>query len=178
MTGTARKARVFWPILLSLVIADCATKQLAETHLPPVNVPHPVLGSLVNLTLAYNLGAATGITLGSYSRWGFSLLTVLILALLSHLYQRTRPEDRWQLMTLALVCGGAIGNLIDRVRSPRGVVDFIDIGLGAYRFWTFNLADVAVTLGATGLACLLWRKEARGESLSGGDSKAAARREP
>lgn len=163
MSGAARKARLFWPILLVLVAADCATKQLAETQLPPVNVPFPVLGSLVNFTLAYNIGAATGITLGAYSRWGFSLLTLVILALLGRLYRQTRPDERWQLAALALVCGGAIGNLIDRLRSPLGVVDFIDIGLGAYRFWTFNLADVAVTLGATGLAVVLWNKEGRGE---------------
>jgi len=175
MRGAARKARLFWPLLLVLVVADCATKRLAETHLPPAHVPHPVVGSVVNLTLAYNVGAATGITLGPYSRGGFSVLTVLILALLGNLYYRTPPDDRWQLTTLALVCGGAIGNLIDRLRSPRGVVDFIDIGFGSYRFWTFNLADVAVTIGATGLAWALWKKEAHAESLRATDAGGTSR---
>lgn len=178
MRGAARKARLFWPILLVLVAADCATKQLAETQLPPVNVPHPVIGSLVNFTLAYNIGAATGITLGAHSRWGFSLLTVIILALLGRLYHQTRADEHWQLASLALVCGGAIGNLLDRLRSPRGVVDFIDIGLGSYRFWTFNLADVAVTLGATGLAFVLWKKEGREEPIRVIDSEHDARIDP
>ena len=85
-----------WVANARLVIADCATKQLAETQLPPVSVPHPVLGSLVNFTLAYNVGAATGITLGAHSRWGFSLLTVIILALLGRLYHQTRADERWR----------------------------------------------------------------------------------
>ena len=178
MSGAARKARLFWPILLVLVAADCATKQLAETQLPPVNVPYPVVGSLVNFTLAYNMGAATGITLGAHSRWGFSVLTVIILALLGRLYHQTRPDERWQLAALALVCGGAIGNLIDRLRSPRGVVDFIDIGLGAYRFWILNLADVAVTLGATGLAIVLWKKEGREEPVRAITPEPDTRRDP
>jgi signal peptidase II len=52
-----------------------------------------------------------------------------------------------------------VGNLIDRVRSGRGVVDFIDIGVGNTRFWTFNVADSAITIGAILLAVTLWRAE-------------------
>jgi signal peptidase II len=61
-----------------------------------------------------------------------------------------------RLLALALVCGGAVGNLIDRVRSSRGVVDFIDVGVGSYRWPTFNVADIAVTCGAVALALVLW----------------------
>ena len=60
----------------------------------------------------------------------------------------------------ALAWGGAAGNLIDRFRSPRGVVDFIDIGVGDVRFWTFNVADSAVTVGAILLALVLWHEDA------------------
>ena len=56
-------------------------------------------------------------------------------------------------------CGAALGNLIHRVRSDQGVVDFIDIGLGGSRWPTFNLADVAVSVGAVLLACVLWYSE-------------------
>ena len=62
-------------------------------------------------------------------------------------------------VAVALVCGGAIGNLADRLRWTEGVVDFIDVGVGSYRFWIFNVADVGVTLGAIALAVLLWRRE-------------------
>ena len=56
-----------------------------------------------------------------------------------------------------LIAGGAIGNLIDRLTSVRGVVDFIDAGIGNARFWTFNVADSAVTCGAVLLAITLSR---------------------
>jgi signal peptidase II len=64
-----------------------------------------------------------------------------------------------------LIVAGASGNLLDRLRRPRGVVDFIDIGIGDVRFWTFNLADVAVFCGAVLLANLLIRRD-RDEALT------------
>ena len=60
---------------------------------------------------------------------------------------------------------GALGNLLDRIRSPRGVVDFIDVGIGDLRFWTFNLADVGITCGAVLLVLAFQRA---------GDREAAA----
>jgi signal peptidase II len=55
------------------------------------------------------------------------------------------------------VAGGALGNALDRLRSARGVVDFIDVGVGAARFWTFNVADMAITVGAIFLVIALSR---------------------
>ena len=57
-----------------------------------------------------------------------------------------------------LIASGAVGNLIDRIRSVRGVVDFLDVGLADSRFYTFNVADSFVTVGAVLLAILLWRQ--------------------
>jgi signal peptidase II len=68
----------------------------------------------------------------------------------------TRPGDRFRLGSLALICGGAAGNLIDRLRSAQGVVDFLDVGVGAWRWPTFNVADSAITIGAVALALSLW----------------------
>src|SRR5258705_2211813 len=65
--------------------------------------------------------------------------------------------DRFRQLALGLVAGGAAGNLIDRIRSARGVVDFLDVGIGAYRWPTFNVADIAVSCGAIALAISLWR---------------------
>ena len=62
-------------------------------------------------------------------------------------------------MSLALVCGGALGNLIDRLRSSLGVVDFLDVGVGDARWPTFNVADMAVSVGAFLLAIVLWAEE-------------------
>jgi signal peptidase II len=63
------------------------------------------------------------------------------------------------------VCAGAVGNMLDRVRSSRGVVDFIDLGVRDVRFYTFNVADVAITTGAIVLAWVLWQED-RNRSLA------------
>jgi hypothetical protein len=67
------------------------------------------------------------------------------------MYRATPPDRRIEVMALALISGGAIGNLIDRIRAGQ-VVDFIDVGIGATRFWTFNIADAGITVGAVLLA--------------------------
>ena len=156
------KAKAFWPLLFTLVFADCTTKRLAEQHLVPEHVPHEVVGDVVRFTLAYNRGAAFSFSLGEYSRVGFTLIALGVLVALGSVYRSTPSKDRVQAVALALVAGGALGNVMDRFRSPggtyRGVVDFIDIGVGGWRFWTFNLADVGVTCGAVLLALLLVRR--------------------
>src|SRR5688572_25866133 len=157
-----RKAKAFWPLLFLLVFADCTTKRLAEEHLMPEHVPHPVLGDVVRLTLAYNPNAAFSISLGEHSRVGFTVIALVVVGVLASVYRSTPSQDRMQATALALVAGGAIGNVMDRFRAPggryRGVVDFIDIGVDGWRFWTFNLADVGVTCGAILLALLLLRR--------------------
>ena len=154
----SHKARAFWPLLFLLVLTDCGTKRLAVEHLTPPHVPHEVVGDVVRFTLAYNPNAAFSVSLGQYSRWGFTLFASIVLVVLARLYRETESTDRAQAVALALVIGGAVGNLVDRIRSPRGVVDFIDIGLGDLRFWTFNVADIGVSFGAALLAVLLWRR--------------------
>jgi len=62
-------------------------------------------------------------------------------------------------LALALVCAGALGNLFDRLRSDLGVVDFLDVGAGATRWPTFNVADMAVSVGAILLAWVLWQED-------------------
>jgi signal peptidase II len=165
----ARKARVFWPLLSLLVLTDCTTKRLAEQHLTPEHVPHEVLGEVVRFTLAYNRGAAIGIHVGEWSRLVFTVLAIGILAVLWIMYRQATASDRWLALGLALIAGGAIGNLLDRLRSERGVVDFIDIGVGSYRFWIFNVADMGVMLGAAFLGILLWKRDkAAQESVAPG----------
>ena len=143
--------------------ADLITKLLAEALLAPRYVPHRIIGDVVRFTLAYNPGAAFSMSLGPYSRYIFGTFAVVALVVLWRLYRMTgagaRAGDRLRVAALALAFGGAAGNLIDRIRSPDGVVDFIDIGFGTMRFWTFNLADSAVTVGAIVLAWSLSREE-------------------
>ena len=149
-----QRANKFWTIFLSIVLVDVATKRLAVTALTPY-VPRNVIDDVLRFTLAFNSGGAMSLSLGPSSRWWFTLLSVATLVVLAYMYKQSSPSDRLQLASLALICGGAVGNLIDRIRSPRGVVDFIDIGIGAHRFWTFNIADMAVTIGTATLTWVL-----------------------
>lgn len=152
--GLSRKSRWFWPLVLSLFVADCATKRAAERSLS-VGTPEPVVGEVVRLTLSYNREAAMG--LGPDSRTVLVSLSLIALVALAVIYRRTQPGDRRRAVGVALVVGGALGNLLDRLRSTAGVVDFIDLGLGSVRFWTFNLADVGITAGAVLLMIVFGR---------------------
>jgi signal peptidase II len=151
----------FWGVVAVVTALDVFSKWWAETGLLPQRLPHSVAGDWLRLTLVYNPGAAFGLQVGSQSRWVFMGLTVIALGILGRLYLNTRDGDLWRTASLALVCGGALGNLIDRVRSDQGVVDFIDIGIGSSRWPTFNVADVAVSVGAVLLAAVLWWAEQR-----------------
>jgi signal peptidase II len=110
---------------------------------------------VVRLTLAYNQGSAMSLWTGPQARLLLSIFAVIAVAVMLRLYHVTPSTQRMRIAGLALVAGGAAGNLLDRLRSARGVVDFIDVGLGASRFWVFNVADIGVTIGAVLLAWAL-----------------------
>jgi signal peptidase II len=168
-------ARLFWPILIAIVASDVLTKALAVKELSPIRIPRPVIGEFLRFTLVYNPGAAFGLNVGPHSRWVFMALTIGALLILGRLYVSTRDGDRTRVAALALVCGGALGNLLDRIRSELGVVDFLDIGVGDARWPTFNVADIAVSTGAFLLAIVLWQEDRPSEEgarlglVSGGE---------
>ncbi len=171
-------SRLFFGVAISVVLADAFTKILAVDRLMPARLPRSVIGETLRLTLVFNPGAAFGLNFGPYSRWIFTALTLGALVLLWQLYQSTRAADWVRTLALALVCGGALGNLVDRLKSGRGVVDFIDAGFGVHRWPTFNVADMAVSCGAVLLAIVLWRedtenakaKESHAATASGSDA--------
>ncbi|MEO8562136.1 MAG: signal peptidase II [bacterium] len=156
-------ARLFWGTAATVIAADLVTKLLAERYLAPRYIPHRIIGDFVRFTLAYNPGAAFSMSLGQYSRYIFGAFALVALGVLWRLYRLSGPAkragDSVRILALGLAWGGAAGNLLDRIRSPQGVVDFIDIGLRDWRFWTFNVADSAVTVGALVLAWSLSREE-------------------
>jgi signal peptidase II len=157
--GVSSNGRLFWGAALTVVALDIITKQLAERFLFPPHVPHRIIGDVVRFTLAWNPGAAFSMSLGEYSRYIFGAFAVIALFVLWKLYRESKPEERLKPLALGLAWGGAAGNLIDRIRSPLGVVDFIDIGVGSVRFWTFNVADSAVTIGALSLGWALLKED-------------------
>jgi signal peptidase II len=152
--------RLFAWAALATVVLDLITKIIAEATLlrtPGISV----FGDWFQLRLVYNQGAAFGLHVGPYSRWIFFTVAVIAVVVLTRMSRSSPVGDRFRQLALGLVAGGAVGNLIDRVRSPRGVVDFLDVGVGSLRWPTFNVADIAVSCGAIALAISLWREDAR-----------------
>lgn len=164
-TGTPTAATMvaphpaYWLFTLLVVVFDVVTKHLAVQNLAPIHVPHEILGDVVRFTLAYNPGAAFGFNLGPASRWIFATLSVVIVVVLLRSTRQLVLQSRLAAIGVPIVIGGAVGNLLDRIRFREGVVDFIDVGIGNVRFWTFNVADSAVTVGAICLVIALWRHD-------------------
>jgi len=151
---TGKPNALVWLALSAVVIAaDQATKALVLHVLEPY-VPHPVIPGLVNWTLAFNTGAAFSFLADQqgWQRWLFTALAVVVSALLVRWLART-PRAEWRTaLPLALVVGGALGNLIDRLRAGH-VTDFIQVYYRDWAFPSFNVADSAISIGAV---LLVW----------------------
>lgn len=152
-------ARLFWPLASILVLADCSSKRVIEATVSPPGTSVPVVSDVLRFTLAYNPGAAFSMRFGPYQRWVLIGLACLILYTLARAYRSVTRTGTLGTAGLACVVGGAVGNLLDRLISNRGVVDFIDVGLNGSRFYVFNLADAFISVGAMLLAFALWREE-------------------
>jgi signal peptidase II len=150
-------------IAAAIALADWVSKALIQRFMDPYQQVD-VIGQYVRLTYIFNPGAAFGIHLGEASRLVFLLLSVVALVALVAMFHLTPAHNSRRLMAIALIVGGAVGNLLDRVRHAHGVVDFLDVGVGGVRWPVFNVADVAVTAGAVLLAMTLWRDDLSGES--------------
>jgi signal peptidase II len=152
--------QVFAAAAALILALDAVTKYLAESFLGDGRSVS-VVGDWVRLHLVFNQGAAFGLHLGAYSRWIFLAIALLAVVLLFRFSRSTPPGDWVRQLALGLVAGGAAGNLVDRLRTARGVTDFLDVGIGLHRWPTFNIADSGVTCGAIALALSLWREDAR-----------------
>jgi len=157
---SAAERRLFFATALAVLALDAVTKLVAEAYLLRT-AGISVAGEWFQLRLVYNPGAAFGLHLGPYSRWIFLLLALGAVVLLSRMSAAAAAGDRFRQLALGLVAGGAAGNLVDRIRSAHGVVDFLDFGVGNLRWPTFNVADIAVSCGAVALAISLWIEDSR-----------------
>ena len=139
--------RLRWLILSLLVVAaDQATKLWVLAALQPHEVI-PIL-PMFNLTLVFNEGAAFSFLAGAggWQRWFFVALAVVVSTVLVAWLWRLEAEERLTAAGLALVAGGAIGNLIDRLAYGH-VVDFVDLYWRTWHWPAFNVADSAITVG-------------------------------
>ncbi|HEX6864240.1 MAG TPA: signal peptidase II [Thermoanaerobaculia bacterium] len=134
-------------ISFGVMVLDQWTKWLVELHLPH-HAAEPVIPGFLNLTHVRNTGVAFGLFAsdGHGTNWTLTLLGLVALTAVGVYFWLAPSKDRWLLAALALVVGGAVGNLIDRVASG-AVTDFIDIYVGAHHWPSFNVADSAITIG-------------------------------
>ena len=154
------KSLVFAGTIGFVMAFDLATKLLVQQTFHLFESVR-VLGDFFRLTYIYNPGAAFGLHLGPYSRFIFLGLALVALVVLILMYRHTPASERVRLFAIGAIAGGALGNVIDRVRSAQGVVDFLDFGIGSLRWPVFNIADMAVTLGAVALLATLWAEDHR-----------------
>ena len=145
--SVSRKSITFWSVAAVVTIIDFITKQMAEASLARGESVE-VIGNFLRFTLGYNTGIAFGLSVGDSSRWLLILVTILTMGLILWLFRSVEERHRGQVVAFGLIMGGAIGNLLDRVFGSHGVIDFIDVGIGTTRFWTFNIADSGITVGA------------------------------
>ena len=162
-TWNGGKLTLFATVLTGVVSLDIITKLLIRRSFHLYEQAN-VIGDYLRITYIHNRGAAFGINLGPYSRYIFLVLSLVALVALAGMYWVTAARDRVRLTAISLICAGAIGNLLDRIRSHEGVVDFLDVGFRELRWPVFNVADVAVTVGAILLALSLWKEEQRPRS--------------
>ncbi|MDD3609614.1 MAG: signal peptidase II [Halothiobacillaceae bacterium] len=143
--------RWLW-LAVFVLILDQISKWAATAWLSYAE-PVPVM-PLLNMTLLHNTGAAFSFlaSAGGWQRWFFTLIALAISIALVIWLWRLPARERLTGAALALVLGGALGNLIDRVLYGY-VVDFIDVYYGSWHWPAFNIADSAITVG---VALLLW----------------------
>jgi signal peptidase II len=148
-----------------VVVLDQITKFLVSGHMV-INTAREIIPGLFNLVYVRNTGAAFSLLAGADPSWRqtfFVVMSVLGVAVISIAYLRTPRRERWNRWALALLFGGALGNLVDRVRFG-SVVDFLDFYVGGRHWPAFNVADSAISVGAVMLilALLTAKRPARG----------------
>ena len=137
-----------WLALAALVgILDQLTKMIASSYLI-YGIPRAVLPGF-NWTLLHNTGAAFSLLndAAGWQRWLFSSIAVVVAGVVVWRLVKMDRSDRWEAGALAFILGGAIGNLIDRLRFGY-VVDFIQVYFRQHSFPAFNIADSAIVVGA------------------------------
>lgn len=161
---TGRAGKPHWRLLAFMALIwlfmDQATKLLALKHLADVP-PRVVIPDFFNLVLVHNRGAAFGFLNDPSIDWQFWLFlgaTILGCGLIVYL-MRSAPPSRVLTLGLAGILGGALGNLIDRVRF-RAVVDFLDFHYGEWHWPAFNVADIGICVGAGLVLIIMWKGQA------------------
>ncbi|CAN5276313.1 signal peptidase II [soil metagenome] len=146
-----RRWIVFLGLAALIVTADQLSKLWIDANfalaspyaVPGTAQPTPVIGDLVRIAKTYNSGGIFG--LFGQSAPVLALASTFVIALIFVYHAREGTRSHWLLsVALGFLLGGAVGNLIDRLRLG-AVIDFVDTGIGTFRWYTFNVADSAIS---------------------------------
>lgn len=156
-------------VAVLVILADQGSKILVAQRMS-MGQSVSVLGDFFRLTFIRNAGGAFGIFLGG--GWFYLAASIIAIVLIYYYFRRMSGRHVWSRISLAVILGGALGNLLDRLRFG-AVTDFLDVGIGRLRWPIFNLADAAVTVGVAAfvVTILLKKAEARGEDQEAGRSQ-------
>jgi signal peptidase II len=160
MTRAASGLRLGVALATAVFVLDQVTKFWAERGLT-LYAPVEITG-FFNLTLVYNPGAAFSFlsTAGGWQRWMFSGIALAAITLILFWLARLPRDARLSILSLGLILGGALGNLVDRLRLGK-VVDFLDFHYAGLHWPAFNVADAAITVGAVCLIIATFTEQAR-----------------
>ena len=150
MKERIEKYRLFWLTSFIIIVLDQVTKAWIEKVMM-LHDSNAIIPGFFNLTLIRNPGAAFGIFAdggGSLRTAFFITVSFVAMGVLTFLYTTAPPASLMLRLALSLVMGGAIGNLIDRIRFGE-VVDFLDFYVGQYHWPAFNVADSCISIGVT-----------------------------
>jgi signal peptidase II len=156
-------------IALVVIVLDQITKQLASNLL---EMYQPVaLMPMFNWTLMHNTGAAFSFLSdqAGWQRWFFTLIALLVSAVLIAWTSKLKANEKGQAIAFALVLGGALGNVIDRIAYGY-VIDFIDVYYKQWHWPAFNIADSAISIGVVLLIIESFRQHKR-EGAGEGETK-------
>lgn len=155
-------------IMIVALIADLFTKELALNRLGLFRRVD-FMGGFLRFDLTFNEGGVFGIMQGH--KMFFLVVSIIVLALMTGYYFYEKNMSMLFRIAMALIIGGAIGNIIDRLIPGRpGVVDFISVGVdGIYRWPTFNIADSVIVVGAFMIIIAVYIEEKRSKAIKSAD---------
>lgn len=160
-----KNIKIFLMLTISALLADQISKLIVVNYLTPFEPPLNIIGSFLRFKLTYNPYGVFSIAFGpTVLYYVFAIIGVLILT-----YIALSFKDRIGVIVFGFVIGGAVGNIIDRIRLDY-VIDFIDMGIGNLRWFTYNLADAFITVGAVFLLVreLFFKQDKKAETPDSG----------
>uniref|UniRef100_A0A7C6A999 Lipoprotein signal peptidase n=1 Tax=candidate division WOR-3 bacterium TaxID=2052148 RepID=A0A7C6A999_UNCW3 len=153
------RIRLFILVSALALFFDQLTKYLVQSVLNPYQI-QPLIGDFLRISLIYNPGGIFGIRI--FSDASYYLMPLIGIAIV--IFFAIRGKSFFYLVAYALILGGALGNLFDRIRMGK-VIDFIDIGIKNLRWYTFNLADAYIVVGIIMLLAVeIFRSKPKSES--------------